>query len=418
MYPTRPDASYIEAFATVAASVSAAFPGLSQMPVLEARSYKYPTLHACERGRMDSDTIRSGKAIQTSIDVSLDGDYGGYEGQEDWTFQVSEGVDFLTSHWRKEKGTASIHEDELDAMFAGGVWDQASMAATLVREDQMRRRRMIVDAVEKIEASFWAAPDAKMEGAKASSPVRSIPSFVNEFDNGLAPGFTTQHGLTAAEIASAKGPDGEQLLQADVRRYVSSLADGTVENHLIDVLNRAVRDNRRELIPLAPEYSQIDDVLLDSYPGFFCSSEAIDYMSRLYRAQKELYGFTNPNGADMGMRQFIFDGKPFIDVPALKGAKVYPTYTGGNPDASAALVSDRSTAGNPGPRFWMLDMPSIGHYYHAGKKMEVRDWYALDQTNPEQYVMWLRNKRCIHSKRLRGHVLIAPSETIAGWATA
>lgn len=407
-YPFTGIESSFDAFLTVSRSVTAAMPNLSQVARLEARSMTYPTSHAFERGRRENDTIRSGKAVQSSLQLTLDGDYGGYDGQEDWIWGVYEGVEFLTSQWRKEKGTQSIHEDELDMMFTGGVYDARSIAMSLVDEDKSRRRRLIIDAAEKIEKSFWAAPVPAMEEPGPKKPVRSLPYFINEWPNGLAPGCTTQHGVPTP--GAYVGPDGRQTLVCDQRAFNLGASNNTGPGHLFEVLSEAIEENRMGPIPNAAEYTVTDDVLKNSYPGFFTDTAGISYLSRTYRAHGELHALRG--SMDAQTRTQMFDGKPFIQVPALKGAAIYPTYTAGDPDPAEALVTNTDAAGHRGPRYYLPKFDCIHHYFFSGKKFAMRDWYSLDQTNPESYVMHIRNKRLVHADRIKPHVLIYPGQDL------
>ncbi|MEL6904626.1 MAG: hypothetical protein AAFP22_04430, partial [Planctomycetota bacterium] len=256
--------SYLDHFIVASQTVSAWFPDRVREPYFEARSLAYPTTHAFERSRTSGKNIQGGKNVQTSIDVVLKGDYGGYVGTEDWTFFSSNDVEFLTTHWRKEKGTAEIHEDELETELGSGVTMSAEgYSVALLNIEKTKLRRMMIDAAEKIENSWWAAPDPKMERAGADNPVRSIPYFVNEFVDGLAPGCTTQHGVT--DPGQYEGPDGRKLLVCDQRRYMDIASNETGDDHIIEVLQEAVNQNTYGTIPHAADYSVTEEVLESTY---------------------------------------------------------------------------------------------------------------------------------------------------------
>lgn len=410
MYPFE-GISHLDHFDVVRKTVSAAFPELDKLPFLEARSTQYPTHHYLMRGLPESKQIASGKAVQTSLSVTLDGDYGGYVGTEDWTFNVSEGVEFLTTHWRKEKGTTSIHEDELDAEYSGGVFDMDSYTMSLMDIERDRKRRMIVDAAEKIENGFWAAPDPRMELANAAYPVRSIPYSVNEFTDGIAPNCTTQHGISRADVQAALGPDGRRLLQCDRREYLEAAADTTGKQHFVEVMQGAINQNRMTTIPLAEEYGHSEEVLAESFVGFFTDQAGIDFVSRTQRAHGNFFGMQGPN--DLGRRDFQFAGIPFIYVPALDNAAIYPTYADGNAGSAQTagdLITNRAAGGRRGGRYFAIRKDAVNHYYWRGRKMALKDWYPLQETNPEQFVAYIRSKRCLHFKRLKPHILIGPGK--------
>lgn len=414
--------STLDLFVDVVAANSAAYPGVkdSKVPLLEQRSRAYPGQAMLMRGGSVESRIKGGTRVESMIVLDRAGDYGLMPATGDWTWSGSSGHSYLTSHWRKHLATESIDEDELQLSMGGGVFDPTAVAMSLLNIDKLKKAKLWTTTAEVTEAEIWAnangAAGFTMEAAGATNKPRSLLSAVHETQTehhnqtnpgyGAMPiGWTTQHGLNPLNFMST---DGTRSLLANQKfGYDVSMSSAvTAAGHIFDVMDDALDATAFESVPMAESFNEESNLF--GAPGIFCSKRAKTQWNRTVRAHGEFFGVQGPTDP---VQRSVFDGLKLIRVPALEGAAIYPLYTANAPvDSTASTgVVDTSASTNRGGRFWIFNPKYIKHYLRQYKAYQFRDWYALDQTNPEKYVCWLRLDDLIHFESFQRQAIVYPS---------
>jgi hypothetical protein len=406
--------SLLDLYVDVVASNSAAYPGVKdrKVPLLEQRSQDFNGVAMLMRSAGVEQRIRGGTRIESQIVLDQSGDFGLMAPGQDWVWSSSSGHEYLTSHWRKRKATESIDEDELELGMGGGVFDSSAVAMSLLDIEKLKKAKLWTKAITVLENDLWVtghgAAGATMETGTATSLPRSLISAVNEYVTGhgsayagMPVGWTTQHGLNPANFLSLDGT--RSLLQCQQFGYDVSMSSAVTANHLFDRMDEAIDAISFRAVPMAETFNEESN--LDGAPGIFTSRKGKTQWNRTARAHGEFFGVAGPNDP---VQRSVFDGIPIIRVKALDGAAVYPRYSG-NAATTGLPVVETSTSTNRGGRFWLFNPKYIKHYLRRNKAFQFRDWYALDQTNPEKYVCWLRLDDCIHFESFQRHAIVYPS---------
>lgn len=414
--------SYIDLYVDLVATHSAAYPQANRaLPLMEQRSRAFPTSAMLMRSSGVEQRIRGGTRIETQLILDQQGDFGLMTPGEDWVWSSSSGQAFLTSHWRKRKATESIDEDELELGVGGGIVDGGALAVSLLNIEKMKKAKLWTKTVETLENDCWVDPvmgsGPTMENSVAGSLPRSLISAVNEYKtghgstaNGLPVGWTTQHGLVPSSYMSLDGT--RSLLSCQQFGYDASMTSAvTTANHLFDRMDEALDATKFEAVPMAEQFHE-ESSLMGS-PGIFTSRRGKTQWNRTVRAHGEFFGVQGPK--DPAQRS-VFDGLPILRVPALDGKAIYPRYSGSPANTPATTdttsnvpVIETSSATTRGGRFWIFNPKYIHHFLRRNKAFQFRDWYALDQTNPEKYVCWLRLDDCVHFSSFQRHAIVYPS---------
>lgn len=410
--------SLLDLYVDLVASHSAAYPQANRkLPLLEQRSRAFPTTAMLMRSGDIEQRIRGGTRIETQIVLDQTGDFGLMTPGEDWSWGSSSGHQYLTSHWRKRKATESIDEDELELGVGGGVVDATALAVSLLNIEQLKKAKLWTKAVETMENDCWVDPvvgsGPTMENATAGSLPRSLISAVNEYQTGhgstvagLPVGWTTQHGLNPAAFLNLDGT--RSLLSCQQFGYDVSMSSAVTANHLFDRMDEAIDAIGFEAVPMAEKFHEESSVA--GSPGIFTSRKGKTQWNRTVRAHGEFFGVKGPSDP---VQRSVFDDLPIIRVPALDGKAIYPRYSGNAATTtnatSAPPVTETSASTNMGGRFWLFVPKYIKHFMRRNKAFQFRDWYALDQTNPEKYVCWMRLDDCVHFESFQRHAIVYPS---------
>lgn len=412
--------SILDLYVDVVAANTAAYPsvGRREIPLLEQRSKAYPGTAMLMRSGDIQQRIRGGTRIESQILLDQSGDFGLMDAGSDWTWNRSEGHHYLTSHWRKYKATDSIDEDEIMLSMGAVSFDSTAVALSILNIEKMKKAKMWTKAAEVRENFLWGNPNVTagptMELATAGALPRSLLSAVNEFDathsgagkQGLAgTHWTTQHGKVPGDYMSLDGT--RSLLAAQKFSYATSMEMAAGGRHLFDAMDEALDGANFEGVPLAETFNEESN--LQGAPGIFTERRGKTQWNRTVRNFGNFFGMAGPTDP---VQRSVYDGLNIIRVPALDGAALYPLYDGsGNPSSTGAGAAVASTAAgtNSGGRFFIFNPKYIKQYMRESKAFQFKDWYALDQTNPERYVCWLRLDDALHFESFQRNAVVYPS---------
>lgn len=394
----------------------------------EQRSRDYPGTALLMRGEAIEKRLKGGTRVETQISLELSGDFGLMNPGEDWTFHSSTGLEYLVSHWRKRRATESIDEDEL-MRESVGIIDDGALSMSLLNIAEKKIANMYTFMAEQLESALWRDPVAgngpSMESHLPGSLPRSLISAVNEYQpghhngatavglKGLPSGWTTQHGRDPQSFLARD--NSRSLLGCQQFAYTQAANNSTATGHLFDVMDTARRVTKFKAVPMAEKFHQESDLM--GAPGIFSSTRGRTLWNRTARAHDNFFGMAGPT--DPSQRS-IFDGTPIIDVPQLDGAAIYPRYDGsGNATATNGTtlppVSETDANTNIGARYFLFNPEYVKHFIHMNKAYQFRNWYALDQTNPEKYVCWLRLDDMLHFTSFQRHACVYPGADISGY---
>lgn len=422
--------SLLAMYVDLATSMSAAYPERNKRGrglLMEQRSHKYPGTAMLMRGGGIEKRIKRGMRIESPISLTIQGDFGQMTPGEDWTWGSSDGHEYLVSHWRKYKATESIDDDELEERIGSAVWDAESMAASLVDVERLKKGNLWTKTCETTENYLWANPYGASDMEDPTGRPRSLLSFVNEYQtghgenavsqavDGVPPDWSTQHSLDPSAFVSTDGT--RSLLSCQQFSYLSAASSVTTADHLIDVLDEALSETKFEAVPMAESFNE--ESSLYGAPGIFTSRKGKSLWNRTLRAHGEFFA-ASANRNDPVQRG-VFDGISVIDVPALKNAAIYPKYSGTTLSTATTFgagetgFAETDTNTLLGSRFFIFNPMYINRYIKRGKDYKFRDWYALDQTNPEKYVCYLRLDDALHVESFQRQACVHPGQDITGF---
>lgn len=409
--------SILDLYVDVVAANTAAYPSTKrrELPILEQRSKAFPGTAMLMRSGDIQQRIRGGTRIESQILLDQSGDFGLMDAGNDWIWSRSEGHHYLTSHWRKYKATDSIDEDEIMLGMGAVSFDPTAVAMSILNIEKMKKAKMWTKAAEVRENYLWGNPSVAagptMELSTSGALPRSLISAVNEFHPthngvtngwGLPVGWTTQHGKNPAEYLSLDG--SRSLLAAQRFGYDHSMALAASGKHIFDAMDEALDGTGFEAVPLAETFNEESD--LYGAPGIFTSRKGKTQWNQTVRNFANFFGMAGPT--DPAQRS-VYDGLPIIRVPALDGAALYPAYSSSAPASTTTTYVETSASTNRGGRFWIFNPKYIKQYMREGKAFQFKDWYALDQTNPERYVCWLRLDDALHFESFQRHAIVFPN---------
>jgi len=287
-----------------------------------------------------------------------------------------------------------------------------------------------------LEDEYWARPNAaKMEGTGSVSKRQpySIPCFVNEFTNGLAPAivdssstlWTTVQGITPGTtdsagvyskwkpyavgggITSGTNTGAEGGLDSGYNFTPSSIGTSTT---LFAEFTKAYWNLRFDRLPKSPEYSD-----KTSSPNvIWCSLQGmVNYEHALQKSQDTFRGVGASTGQDPA-----YDGPTFRKIPleyisSLDTALLYSDGTEAitENDIAADGNTGEGTAAIVGPRYYFINANYLKFVVHQDNYCVMTAPFAPDaQPFTRVQVMDLWNNTVCRSRARHG--IVGPNETI------
>lgn len=260
---------------------------------------------------------------------------------------------------------------------------------------------MWTDEMNFFENDLWRKPsNADMEATSGKVPY-SLAVSINEFANGVPPGFTTIQNIS---------PTTEPKWRNQVRTYAEHPANQTGWDAWT-AMSQLWYKLRFDRLPKMSQYSEPTTV-----PNFIaCSLLGISLYEDAMRRNQD--SFVTVGRQDPAYNQPQFRGIGLDYISNLDHAEVYRDGAGtgfaGETDASTA--EDGSALGNPefeGPRYWFIN----GKYY----AFVVHQENYFDMTPPitpsKQPFTRVMGVDCWHNLACRSRIrqgLISPSADIA-----
>lgn len=245
---------------------------------------------------------------------------------------------------------------------------------------KVKEMDVFTDLIDFMESLALGVPNAaSMESQDGEDPY-SVFAFVNEFTNGLFPGFTTVQGIDPA-LKSGWRP---------VKQAYAELPK--VGWDLFPALMMATARARWNEMPYKPELSTPDDdeeLIGTTLKGLS------NYEEGLRVNQDEFRGNHGPQDPHYGKP--TFRGKPIMWFSAMDGLAIHPTGSAGAPS-----TEDDTTNNNAGARYFGFKNKFLRCVYHAERYMhkgEVMTPTEQPFARVLPYDTWV-NRICTSRRRL------------------
>ena len=214
-------------------------------------------------------------------------------------------------------------------------------------------------------------------------------AFVNEFTNGLFPGFSTVQGIDPA-------------LKPGWRPVQGTYAElPKVGWDLFPSLLMATSRSRWDEMPYKPEHSTVEtenEIIGTDLQGF------ANYEEGLRVNQDQFRGEGGPQDPTYGRPKFR--GKPVIWFSAMDGLAIHPTGSAGAPSTATDTTNSKA-----GPRYFGWKNQFLRCVYHAERYMhkgEVMTPTEQPFARVLPYDTWV-NRICTSRRRLW---VVGPSATL------
>jgi len=299
-------------------------------------------------GRDLSDMIDGGESIRDDIFFDGTSSRQHYNPNEALNYKL---VNILTQHqapWTFTAASVAWTDHEIGLNF--GRLRQSAQKKIFKKLYKSKMMKLWTDISNGEEADAWAQPSALMETSGGKKP-QSIPHFINEFANGLAPGVSTIQQLSPVTY-----PKWVPTQQSYTGLGASDPDVVTQTRNLFTALTRTWRSMNWEQMPHGKEFSDPD-----TKPTFIAASlnGVTMYENGLRVANELLLG----NRQDPAYPDPMFRGMPVSYCESLDDALLHSASSG-------TAFGSEATATIAGPRFYVMNV-------RYGKRLWHEDRYFL-----------------------------------------
>lgn len=289
-----------------------------------------------------SSFLQGGESIRDDIFFDAANQTQTYDPNEPLTYKL---VNTLTQHqapWTFKASSVSWTVHEIGLNFG-----QLRSSAKKKRFKHLYKTKMMqlyTDISNSEEQDAWRQPSAAMEQTNGKV-LQSIPHFLNEFTNGLAPGVSTIQQL-------APGTYPKWVPTQQTYTGLGAGGDGLDQvRNLFTAMTRVWRSMYWQPMPHGAEYSDPE-----TKPTFVaCSLNGIAMYENGLRLSNELL---LGNRQDPAYPDPMFRGMPVHYFEQLDDALLY--------NNGGAFASE-ATAAIPGPRFYIMNVSYGKRYWHEDR---------------------------------------------------
>lgn len=344
------------------------------------RTYTWPRIKA---GKSMEDMVQGGDQIQDMIYLDLKSAYQRINPNVSLDYD-----NFQTGTiWRVDWSFACNHvgwtdqEVDLNKENFTGTY-RAQKYKTVIRQ---KHQNLWTDTCNKIDAEFWAKPNADLMEVTSPTAPRvpySIPVFINELSdasNPTATGVTGLPSVTAADWSASAStvmginPASKTKWQNQRESYTFSTSTALTAAGIFAPMSKLKYKVAFDRLPKHPEYSEKrtqPHVIITNLAGM------ANYEYALRTNQDTFRGVGMTSGQDPDYDKPTFNGIPLDYIAALDTAEIFPT---GALEVlstwdSTANVTHAGSYGYAGPRYFFLN----GDYL----KMVVHSDHFLKLTSP------------------------------------
>jgi hypothetical protein len=309
--------------------------------VNDAQKVNYSTLGYLLRGQPMGQVLRGGPTIRDYIYLQAFRRARTYKPNEPQTYANPQTGVMWSIPWRFAINEIVWNLEELELSGDGGDGPEGMFHAYKDLWDR-KQQDYNTDDMGFWEELFWAVPDkTKMEAADGQEWY-SIPAFINEHTNGLAPAaypggaWTTKMGLNPTDADKLNWvPQRFQYGTAAATGFDPTGADNVIVN-----LDEAIMACNFQPPPIAQQHFEASSM---REPGCWvaCSQWGRAKIMQLFRASNDRWQnvwdpFGNPTYAQI----------PFVHVAEKDTAAIYPTAAAGAPGTEKATANSLA-----GPRY-------------------------------------------------------------------
>lgn len=375
-------------FSTFMASTGPAFLTSAEDVINEAvkNTYTYPRL---ARGHSLQDMVQGGTQIQDTIFFSEKTTYERYDPNAEFEYSNPQTGTTWTVPWRFATANVSWTKHEI-----GLNTGQLSKKARFQQYKTLKRQKhqnLWTDICNSMDDELWAAPDYSAMEATAGKAPFSIPTYVNEYTNGVPNGWTGTNVMGIDTATQSSWVPGQLTYDGTADPF------GTTAE-IFGVFSKMMRSLKFDRLPKKPEYSD-----KTTSPHFIaCSlSGIVNYEHALRVNQDEFRGGGGGQDPDYGSP--MFRGVPLDYISALDTAAVYDGA------GSDGIFYNESGGGvNTGPRFYFLNGEYLRNVVHADNYCVMSDPFSPSKqpwTKVQVFDQW-NNLVCRSRQR---HGLVSPA---------
>lgn len=339
--------------------------------------------------------VSSGDRITQKFDGNVESDFNEVAMGSDYTWNATGDMDSMQIPWREMRWSESIFAHQVE--FASTGFDSAAHSLALWNLLQKKNLNFALGPITELAKKIWRTPDAEMDDfGTGQLPMRSLACHLNQWKlahgtagDGIPPGFLTQQGLDPADYDDPNRP-GESLACVHQLGYSVSNTGVTgsgntsvVSGHILEVMSRATRFTHYDTVPMVGMSEA--GAMIPGMRAIICSDGGYTQMEQAIRAHGgDLFHIVKPG---LGVVP-TFSDFPLAADPVLRNAALYPDVITDGVGGAAALpmVTEADANGYTGGRFYFIDAAMTSFIAHPARYFSVKDWYALDQINPDKIV--------------------------------
>ena len=306
------------------------------------------------RGKGPSDTVQGGASIKDTIMFDEESTFQYYEPNQTFNWQNPQVVENWDIKWRFCVDHMAYTDAEVELNVGGGM-SRGARHQAYKKLKRIKEQRLWTSILNGMEDALFALPnEATMEAETGTRPY-SMPSFVNEYTNGLHPGFgTSVMGLAPGTYdkwtpqlqtyGNTAGTAGAEWITADNSR------------NMIAAMDRIFLDV--QFVPPPSHQEYFDDPSLNAM-FIACSKKGQNAYQQLLRASQDT--FVTGSRQDPAYMQPKYAGIDLVYAPKLD------TYAGYGTNGDKV---ETDASGNfSGPRFYFINGNYMKFVFHSTRYM-------------------------------------------------
>lgn len=340
--------------------------------------------------------VNSGRKITQKFDGNVESDFTEVAFGSDYTWNRTGGMNFMEVPWRESRWSSSLFEHDIAFQSAGG-YSGTSHSRSLYNVLAKADLDFALGPIKKLADKVWRTPDPEMDAdGDGALPMRSLACFLNTWKlahgtagDGIPPGFLSQQGLDPADHADPNRPGESQACVHQLGYSVSNTGvvgsgnTSVAAGHLLETMSRAVRFTGYDTVPTVG-MSEAGE-MMSGLRTIITSDGGYTQLEQVVRAHGgDMFRIVKPG---LGVVP-TFSDFPVAADPALRNKALYPDVVSGSVGSAAtrAMVTEDDANGYTGGRFYLPDAAMISFIAHPERYFKVKNWYALDQINPDKIV--------------------------------
>lgn len=337
------------------------------------------------------DMVQGGESIRDDIYLEEQSRYTHYHPNDEFEYGIDQTISQWSVPWRFSVTSMSFTDQEIG--LNSGDLNRGAMFHQFKRLKKAKAQNMWTSLCNGMEADLFADPvSADMEASSGKVPY-SLGVHINEFDNGLPPGFSTVQGLNPATLSKW-------------RNATETYADlPKVDTDLFDAFTRMYHKLRFEQMPKRAEYGEPTSVA-----GFIMASlNGVANYEQSLRLNQDT--FVTTGRQDPAYNNPAYRGIPLIYIKFLDHANLYDDGSSGlaGEDASSVDINGNALADPEfdGPRYWWINPRYLRKVIHRDRYLYEEMVQPSRQPFTRVMVVDTWHNNIVRSRQRHG--LVSPS---------